>query len=158
MTTWRNREKNVVVRVLNSRLLVRVRLGTPFKCRVKNAEWKSPVTLAYQHSTLCVLHSSFKQRVWFNSRIWPCQGRDDGATPSTCSNLVGNGVLESWSAGLLSADLRLTPTISMRGPEFGNAPTWSTSTKGMVLAQVVQVCCPLLQSGLYPLNSQDTSE
>ena len=27
--------------------------------------------------------------MWFNSRIWPCQGRDDGATPSTRSIFRG---------------------------------------------------------------------
>jgi hypothetical protein len=28
-------------------------------------------------------------RVWFNSRMRPCQGRDDGATPFTCSSFWG---------------------------------------------------------------------
>ena len=36
--------------------------------------------------------------MWFNSRIWPCQGRDDGATPFTRS--IFGGVAHQQSARL----------------------------------------------------------
>lgn len=57
-------------------------------------------------------------RVWFNSRMRPCQGRDDGATPFTRSNFRGRSSSAERSFDMREAKRAalFAPTIFPRTP------------------------------------------
>ena len=54
-------------------------------------------------------------RVWFNSRMRPCQGRDDGATPFTRSTFWGrsSSAERSFDMREVKRAARFAPTISV---------------------------------------------